>query len=178
VARPAAGNLVAAIDNVPPDHARLPASDGAPTMDSTPVSDLARLVATMSPERRPGAWAWCVLPHSAPGGEDARRAALAAARPVATVLEDEGLTVVVPEGEAAERGWPVAFRAAWITLRVHSDLHAVGLTAAVSRALADAGIACNVIAGAHHDHLFVPVGRADDAMRILGELQAGAPRPA
>ena len=33
-----------------------------------------------------------------------------------------------------------------ITLMVHSDLEGVGLTAAVSGALADAGIACNMVA--------------------------------
>ena len=81
--------------------------------------------------------------------------------------EAEGTTVVVAEAQAIARGWPVTFRSAWITLRVHSDLAAVGLTAAFARALGDAGISCNVVAGVHHDHLFVPVARADDAMRAL-----------
>src|SRR5262249_61059853 len=98
--------------------------------------------------------------------------ALGDVRPAATLAEDEGLSVVVPEEEALRHGWTVAFRSAWITLRVHSDLHAVGLTAAFSRALADAGIACNVIAGVHHDHLFVPAGRAADALAALAPLQA------
>jgi hypothetical protein len=53
---------------------------------------------------------------------------------------------------------------------VHSDLAAVGLTAAVSAALAAEGIACNVIAGHLHDHLLVPVDRADDAVSILRGL--------
>jgi hypothetical protein len=129
-----------------------------------PISDLARLLASLAPRRRPGTWAWCTLPDAA---------ALDGARPVATVAEDEGLSVVVAEEEAVRRGWPVAFRAAWITLHVHSDLNAVGLTAAFARALAVAGIACNVVAGVHHDHLFVPVERADDALQALAALQAG-----
>lgn len=91
---------------------------------------------------------------------------------IATMREAEGPTVVIAEAAALARGWPVAFRSAWITLRVHSDLAAVGLTAAFSRALRDAGISCNVIAGVHHDHLFVPVDRAADAMACLQALQA------
>lgn len=63
------------------------------------------------------------------------------------------------------------FRAAWITLTVHSDLQAVGLTAAVATSLADAGISCNVVAAAHHDHLFVPVESAGLAIAVLQALQ-------
>jgi hypothetical protein len=133
-------------------------------METPPISDLARLLATLAPQRRPGVWAWCTLPDAA---------ALGDVRPAAMLAEDEGLSVVVAEEDALRRGWTVAFRSAWITLRVHSDLHAVGLTAAFARALADAGIACNVIAGVHHDHLFVPADRADDALQALAALQAG-----
>ena len=71
---------------------------------------------------------------------------------------------------AATHDLTPVFRAAWITLTVQSDLNAVGLTAVVSTALAKAGISCNVIAAVHHDHLFVPVDRADDAMRVLRGL--------
>jgi uncharacterized protein len=53
---------------------------------------------------------------------------------------------------------------------VHSDLAAVGLTAAFAGALASEGISCNVIAGFHHDHLFVPWERRADAMAALGRL--------
>ena len=69
-----------------------------------------------------------------------------------------------------------SIRSAWITLRAHSDLAAVGLTAAFARALGDAGISCNVVAGVHHDHLFVPVARAADAMAALQALQAAQAR--
>ena len=50
----------------------------------------------------------------------------------------------------------------------------VGLTAAVAVALADAGIACNVVAAVHHDHLFVPVESADAALAALRALQPDA----
>ena len=91
---------------------------------------------------------------------------------VATMREDEGLSLVLPEAEARSRGFPILFRAAWITLCVASDLQAVGLTAAVANALAAAGIACNVIAGVHHDHVFVPFAQAAAALSTLRELQA------
>jgi uncharacterized protein len=137
--------------------------DNGGAMTSPPISDLAVLLASMRPELYAGVWAWCGLPHGTPvDGVDA----------IASVRETEGLTLVVPEAQALARGWPVAFRSARITLTVHSDLAAVGLTAAFARALGDAGIACNVIAGVHHDHLFVPVERAADAMAALSALQA------
>lgn len=61
-----------------------------------------------------------------------------------------------------------------MTLGVHSDLAAVGLTAAVASALVVAGIACNVIAAAHHDHLFVSLDAADAALAVLNALQQSA----
>ena len=132
-------------------------------MPSTPLSDLAVLLASMRPELHAGTWAWCALP---PG------TAIDGVEAIATVREAEGLSVVVAEPDALARGWPVAFRSAWITLTVHSDLAAVGLTAAFARALGDAGVPCNVVAGVHHDHLFVPVARAAEAMAALHALQA------
>ena len=133
-------------------------------MTSTPISDLAVLIASMRPHLHEGVWAWCARPPGTPMDD---------VEAIASVREAEGLTLVVPEAQALARGWPIAFRSAWITLTVHSDLAAVGLTAAFARALGEAGIACNVIAGVHHDHVFVPVDRADAAMAALGALQAG-----
>ena len=89
----------------------------------------------------------------------------------ATVREDEGLAAVVLRERADALGLPYSFVAAWITLRVDSALEAVGLTALFSRALADAGISCNVLAGLHHDHLLVPAERADEAIEVLRTLQ-------
>lgn len=87
--------------------------------------------------------------------------------PFATVLEDEGLTLVLPRAQAQRAGLPFGFVAARITLRVSSELTTVGLTAAVSERLARAGIACNVIAGLHHDYLLVPWERGEEALALL-----------
>lgn len=127
-----------------------------------PVSDLAELLRTLEPVLHEGVYAYCVVPHDAD---------LGSMMPVATVREAEGLTLIVKEGQAQQADWPVLFRARWITLNVHSDLQAVGLTAAFAGALAEAGIGCNVVAGACHDHLFVPAGEAERAVEVLRALQ-------
>lgn len=89
---------------------------------------------------------------------------------LATVREREGLTVVVEQAEAEEDGLVYEFVGAWITLAVVSALDSVGLTASISTALAAEQIACNVVAGFHHDHLVVPWDRRHDAVRILDGL--------
>ncbi|WP_244849401.1 ACT domain-containing protein [Caballeronia sp. SL2Y3] len=133
-------------------------------MTPTPVSDLRTLLASMQPELQPGVYVFASLPHdAAPGG----------AGIVATFREREGVTVVMEEGAAIAAGVTPLFRAAWITLNVHSDLNAVGLTAAFARALGDAGISCNVMAAAYHDHIFVPLEAAGRAMDALLKLQQG-----
>jgi len=91
--------------------------------------------------------------------------------PIAAFRESEGLTLVVPESVARERGfdYDAVFRG--ITLGVHSSLEAVGLTAAVSRALAERGISANVVAAYYHDHIFVQDERAEEAMSVLESLR-------
>jgi len=65
---------------------------------------------------------------------------------------------------------PYDFIASWITLSVHSDLNAVGLTAAFSNALAQNKISSNVISGYYHDHIFVPKKEEKKALQTLKEL--------
>lgn len=116
---------------------------------SGPVSDLSAMLSGMAPVLDARAWNFEVTEGDPP------------ANAFALIREDEGLTVIRP-GE--DGGF------ARITLMVHSALEGVGLTAAVARALAEVGIACNVVAGFHHDHLFVPWGRRDEALVILQRL--------
>jgi uncharacterized protein len=72
----------------------------------------------------------------------------------AAILQDEGLTLVMTKADADRAQLEYSYVAARITLRVNPAVGEIGLTAAVSRVLADAGTSCNVIAGAAHDHLF------------------------
>lgn len=122
--------------------------------------DLRRLLVGMRPQLLPEVYVFATVPVAQP----------LQLQPFATVLEDEGLTVVLTRQEADQAGLTYDYLAARITLWIHSDLAAVGLTAAISSALASAGISCNVLAGFHHDHLFVPHDRAPEALRLLEQL--------
>ena len=109
----------------------------------------------MAPERNGGEWVFC-------GAE--------VAGAVATFREREGITSIVERSRADELRIPYSYVAAWITLTIDSDLEAVGFLAAVTGALAAAAISCNVVSALHHDHLFVPAPRAEEAMHILRQL--------
>jgi uncharacterized protein len=119
--------------------------------------DLRRLLSGMRPELHGGRYVFTTVEDGVPMGVS----------PVVTVAEREGLTLVVPQEQADETGLAYDYVAGWITLRVHSALDAVGLTAAVATALAEAGLSCNVVAGFHHDHLFVDHEHAERAVAIL-----------
>jgi hypothetical protein len=127
-----------------------------------PEPELAVLIRSMSPTLREGSYVYVRVTGEAPAG----------VRPVVTVREDEGMTLILRQEEADVLGLDYSYVAAWITLEVESDLAAVGLTAAFSAALTEAGISANVVAGFTHDHVFVPRDRAADAVRTLHELAA------
>ncbi|NQX94098.1 MAG: ACT domain-containing protein [Erythrobacter sp.] len=129
---------------------------------SEPVSDLKGMLAGMEPALRDGSYRF--VPH----GPDEDFIDLLH-RTFAMVREDEGMTLVI----RARRDDPGPLFAG-ITLQVHSALEGVGLTAAVASALAEANISCNVIAAYHHDHLFVPWERREEALAILKQLSLDA----
>jgi len=130
---------------------------------NSPISDLSRLLRSMEPVLNPGTFVFTSVKDVAE---------VDAGTIIASVREPEGLSIVMRESDAREKGLPILFRAAWITLTVPSDLEAVGLTAAFASALGAAGISCNVVAGAYHDHIFVPVESSERAMLALRKLQA------
>jgi hypothetical protein len=126
-------------------------------------TDLDSLLSCLKPELNAGEYVFCsAQTDSLPKGTEA----------VGWFREREGTTLILPRHRADALGLPYSFVSAWITLTVHSALEAVGLTAAVSQALASAGISCNVVAASYHDHLFVPAGEARRAMEILINLSA------
>ena len=137
-------------------------SDRAPTERSEDTR-LTELLAGLDARRRPGSY---TLLEADPRFDDDEIEAL--------LREDEGVSVVVSVDAAARLGKDVSFRAAWLTLGVASDVTDVGLTAAVSSALARASIPCNVLAGLHHDHLLVPDDEATRALAILDQLRTSA----
>ncbi len=126
-------------------------------------TDLSTLIASMRPRLDPLTYVWASV-ETVPDG----------VTPVATISEDEGLTVVCEKGQADAVGLDYTFLCARITLDVHSSLEAVGLTAAFAATLGESGISANVVAGYHHDHIFVPIDRADDAVTALKWLAASA----
>ena len=121
------------------------------------VSERAAMVRHMSPRLAPGRFVFRTI------ADDAEAASLL---PLAQGMfrEAEGLSLILPAQDDAQD----AMRQ--ITLDVNSSLEGVGLTAAVLAALAAHGIACNVVAAYHHDHVFVPEKDAETALDVLINL--------
>jgi len=124
-------------------------------------TDLEKLLRGMQPKLNEGEYVYCIA-------DSLDRAATL--NPVCIFQEQEGITVIMPRFQAERAALPYSVTCAWITLTVHSSLEAVGLTAAVSKALTHANISCNMVAAYYHDHIFVPVQDAERAMDILLEL--------
>ncbi|AZO10596.1 MULTISPECIES: ACT domain-containing protein [unclassified Mesorhizobium] len=125
----------------------------------TGETNLQKLLASMAPQLLPDVHLFATL---APGA-----AVPDALNPVMSFREPEGLTLIVTETEAKAAGLAGTFRCRMITLDVHSSLEAVGFLAAITARLAAAGMGVNPVSAFHHDHLFVPADRAEEAMEIL-----------
>lgn len=129
------------------------------------VTDLKTLLTNLKPILAAGEFVFVSRPLSQYGDN-------AELDPIASFIETEGLTLIVPRDRADAVGeqYEGVFR--MITLQVHSSLNAVGLTAAVANALADQNISANVVAAFYHDHVFVPSTSADAAIAVLHKLTA------
>ena len=125
-------------------------------------TDLKKLLASMTPKLLPGVHVFVTL---APG-----TSAPETLEPVMVFREREGTTLIVLEDEAKAAGLEGVFRSRMITLNIHSSLEAVGFLAAITTRLATAGMGVNPVSASYHDHLFVPAGRAEEAMDLLVEL--------
>ena len=109
--------------------------------------DLSRLLAALDPVLHSERYSFSTTEDPTLGERD-----------FAIVREAEGLALIAPDpaGEWAR-----------ISLGVHSSLDAVGLTAALSSQLANAGISANIVAALYHDHIFVQWRRREEALRLL-----------
>lgn len=117
----------------------------------------------MAPQLLPENFVYCSFPDfQLPAG----------IQPICTFRETEGLTAIVERSQEDRAGVPYVFEARLITLTVHSSLESIGFLATVATSLANAGIPCNAVAAYHHDHLFIPSARADDALSLLTLLSS------
>lgn len=118
------------------------------------------LLGSLSPQMMTGEFVFCSWPDACYGDHSDLA-------PVAAICETEGLTLVIPRARADQESlsYNGVFRG--ITLTVHSSLDAVGLTAAVTRRLAEHGLSANVVAGYYHDHIFVQAATAQRALVVL-----------
>ncbi len=131
------------------------------------VRDRTAMLAGLAPWLDPESYVFCST-------DDPGHAGRAAPLALASFREAEGVSLVLAIATARRLGFDVTLPMRRIVLGVPSALDGVGLTAAVSGALAAAGIACNVVAAHHHDHLFIPAGKAAEALAILEALQREA----
>lgn len=129
----------------------------------TGEKNLIELLSAMSPVLAPGEFVFVSIKGSCYGDHSDLE-------PIASVVEREGLTLVIPRSKAEENGhkYESVFRA--ITLNIHSSLEAIGLTAAISKKLTEYGISANVLAGYFHDHIFVQSTLAEKALSAINEL--------
>ncbi len=125
--------------------------------------DLQTLLASMSPVLLDGEFVFCTFADACYGDH-------ANLQPIASIMESEGLTLVIPRAKAD--GLALRYDSVFcgITLKIHSSLDAVGLTAAFATKLSERGISANVVAGYFHDHIFVQQAFALRAMSALNEL--------
>lgn len=126
-------------------------------------TDLNKLLASLAPHLMAGDFVFCTIKGGTYGD-------FAELLPMACFRETEGLTLLVTKESADQAGLSYESVFKGITLKVHSSLDAVGLTAAVSSKLAERGISANMIAAYYHDHIFVPVEKADKALLALNAL--------
>ncbi|MCJ1351279.1 MAG: hypothetical protein MMC33_001263 [Icmadophila ericetorum] len=91
-----------------------------------------------------------------------------------SLRESEGLTVITTLESAEQHGLDYLFPCRMITCEVHTSLEGVGFMAVISDVLAKKNMGVNPVSGFFHDHLFVPLGREEEAVAALGDLAASA----
>lgn len=123
---------------------------------------LSQLLRSMQPELQPGEFVFCTCPAAA--------VSTLLVTPVCLFYEAEGATLVLPKDQAQQIGIDFTYPCRMITLKVHSSLEAVGFLAVIAQALAELGISVNAVSAYYHDHLFVPVDKAEATMACLTQL--------
>ncbi len=126
--------------------------------------DIATLIGSMQPSLAPNTYVFATVPDNFDS---------ATLNPRMTFQEAEGLTLILEQSVAEQKGIDYEFPCRMITLNVHSALDAVGFLATITSRLASLGMGVNPVSGFYHDHLFIPADRAEDAMAALIALSKG-----
>lgn len=134
----------------------------------TGETDLSKMLASLAPKLHDEEYIFCTMGNGRYGDHPELE-------PIASFMEAEGLTLVIPRHRAEAHGilYEAVFKC--ITLSVHSSLEAVGLTAVIATKLTEKGVSANVIAAFYHDHVFVQTHRAEEALTALKELAQESP---
>lgn len=131
------------------------------------IRDTQAMLANMTPVLKDGEFVFCAT-------RDADVIARAMKLAIGSFREEEAVTLILGRSDAATLGFSGEMPMRRIVLEVFSSLEGIGLTAAVSGALAAEGIACNMVAAFYHDHVFVPADMAERALAVLSDIQKKA----
>ncbi len=80
------------------------------------------------------------------------------------------MAAILRKEDASRLGLESIYESKMISLMVHLSLDAVGFLAAITTKLPSAGISVNPVSAFYHNHLFVPVDKAEAAMKLLDEF--------
>jgi len=124
--------------------------------------NLKALLRTMKPSLMEGTYAYVSIPKG--------QAIPPRLSPVMTFREPEGWSLLLEQKEAVTSGFAPSFLCRGLSLNIHSSLYAVGFLAVISERLAKASISINIASAYHRDYIFVPMDRAEDALKVLRQL--------
>lgn len=127
-----------------------------------PITNLNQLLKSMQPKLVSEKYVFCTVTEN--------KFSTLSLKPKLIFREGEGVTLILEKEAAGKNKLPYDKVWSLIILNVHSDLSAVGFLAAITKALAEAGISVNAVSAYYHDHLFVPEEKKEEAMRVLRKL--------
>lgn len=148
-----------------PTHFKMTSPTNATIMADPGEKSLDRLLSTLTTILHPSTYVFATIPDN---DKEAKTPPLTDVQLL--FRESEGITVIVTLDVAQSLGLEYFFPCRMVTLNVTSSLEAVGFMAVVATRLAERNMGVNPVSGFYHDHLFVPVGREDEAIRVLDEV--------
>ncbi|MBW4521921.1 MAG: ACT domain-containing protein [Scytolyngbya sp. HA4215-MV1] len=123
---------------------------------------LSQLLQAMQPKLQPEDYVFCSV--------SIEQATSLAATPIGQFCESEGMSLILTRTDAEKSGFHYEYCSRMITLNIHSSLEAVGFLAVILGNLAEHGISVNPVSAYYHDHLFVPIEKAEQVMHLLSNL--------